>query len=259
MDRAAVGAVGLEFRAIQIREQLDNLMLLQRTTHPHRAVTSELFQPILESRFAAQAEPVLAHALDHIRKQLASSARAEHRRRALEDERGRAERFDLEAQRMQLGKCALNLRRAGRVQFERLGRQHRLGLDPTGAKLRAQALEGDALVRSVLIDEEQPFVGFERDIAGEELADNAEARVDRDGGDGSRDGSGGRRGCRSRPDGGSGCVAQAERALLGARGRGVGDQTQGSRRIRAASRGGGCFSRTGRGCGGCCRARRIPC
>src|SRR5580704_12200621 len=155
---------------------------LEHAADADRAVTRELLQPILECGLAAAAKArfVVAHAFDHIGEELGAAFGAEYRGRALEQQRRGSERLDLEAHRAQLAERAVHLRRARGIQLNRDRREHRLGADTAVAELAPQLLERDALVRRVLIDQEQALLGFERDIASEDLSDDAELRVYRD-------------------------------------------------------------------------------
>src|SRR5580658_9545674 len=102
MDRAAVRTIGLELGAIQISEQRVNFARLQDASDADRAVAGELLEQILEGILTAHREAALAHALQHVREQLGTVARTEHGGRALQQERSRPERLDLEAHRAEL-------------------------------------------------------------------------------------------------------------------------------------------------------------
>jgi len=74
----------------------------------------------------------------------------------------------------------MNLRRARGIQLDRHRREHRLRANSTVAEFAAQLFECNALVRRVLIDQEQPLLGLERDVPREDLSDHPEFRVHRD-------------------------------------------------------------------------------
>ena len=59
------------------------------------------------------------------------------------------------------------------------GREHRLHADTARAQFGAELFEGDALMRRVLIDQDQSVVAFKRDITGENLPENLETRIHR--------------------------------------------------------------------------------
>ena len=63
-----------------------------------------------------------------------------------------------------------------RGQLDRLGDEQGVARDATARALGAQPLEGDALVRRVLVDEHHPTVSLAHEVAVEDLADEAERR-----------------------------------------------------------------------------------
>src|ERR1017187_6959048 len=71
----------------------------------------------------------------------------------------------------------MNLRRARGIELDRHRREHRLRANPAVAEFAAQLFEGNALMRRVLIDQEQPLLGLERDVPREDLSDHPESRI----------------------------------------------------------------------------------
>src|SRR5271163_692646 len=80
VHRAAMRAVGLELRAIEVRQQFANFPLRERAPDPHRTMTRELLEPFFERAFARRAKTILAHAVEHVRQKLRAGFSAEHRR-----------------------------------------------------------------------------------------------------------------------------------------------------------------------------------
>src|SRR5258708_38335411 len=74
---ASVRAVGLELGAIEIRQQRMDFGELEYPADSHRAVTGELLQPVVERCLAVAAKSSVAHALDHVGKQLRAASGAE--------------------------------------------------------------------------------------------------------------------------------------------------------------------------------------
>jgi catechol 2,3-dioxygenase-like lactoylglutathione lyase family enzyme len=65
MDRAAVRTVGLELGAVEFREQLRDFALLKCASGPHRAMTRQRLEGILERGLPMIAKTLRARAFDH--------------------------------------------------------------------------------------------------------------------------------------------------------------------------------------------------
>src|SRR5262249_14842717 len=147
----------------------------------HRAMTGELFKQLFESRVATETPFALAHTVNHVGEQPCSAFGSENRRGPLQQKRSWAERLDLEAHRAQVRNRCLDLRGPRRIQFYGGRSEHCLDLDSAVTELRSELLKGHPLVRGVLVDQQHSFLAFERDITSEQLSDDAQPRVGRNG------------------------------------------------------------------------------
>ena len=128
------------------------------------------WQARLLSRSSKAAPPppnaALPDRVDHVGKQLGAPFGTEHRGCALEQRSSLGRTAPGRSPSRAIAGARLHRGGTGGIQLDGHGREHRLHADAAAGKFAAQFLEGDALVRGVLIDKQHPVVTFQRDISG---------------------------------------------------------------------------------------------
>ena len=156
-------------------EERAHLLGTETLAHAHRAVAGERRQDGVGGVVSRHAGPVLDQLAGDRSEQRADVMAAQQPRHRPQKERAIAERFALESGRRERVLVLRERSHLHRRQRNRFGHQQRVARHRTVGVLGAQALEADALVRRVLVDQHDALVALAQQVAVQDLADEAQA------------------------------------------------------------------------------------
>ena len=156
-------------RPLHLAQKRVHLLGPQAPAGADRAVAGHGGEHMIELALESGGGSPFLEAVDEIREQLAKLPRSERRRRFANGDRAGTERLDDEPELLEELRLLEELGAIGRVEVDDFGRQHDLPFDAARRSFALQPLVDEALMRGMLIDDDETVARLRDDVILMEL------------------------------------------------------------------------------------------